>query len=110
ICDAGKIGLFHSKSWRQLKGGAAERPCPGSLFPDGVAGAADGADDVGHAPAVDRLAQPPDMHVDRALVDIDGLAPDVVEQLCAREDAAGMPHHEFQELELRRPKLDLAFL
>src|SRR5690606_36503754 len=72
-----------------------------------VAGAAHSADDVGHAAIVDRLAQPPDMHIDRALVDIDRLAPDIVEQVGAREDAAGMPHHKFKQAEFGRPQPDL---
>src|SRR5262245_51377114 len=76
--------------------------CEGSssALADRIAGAADGADHVGHAAVVDRLAQPPDMHVDCALVDVDRLAPDIVEQLAAREDAAGMLHHELEQAEL----------
>ena len=44
-----------------------------------VAGAAHGADRVGHLAAVDGLAQPADMHVDGALIDVDLRAPDAVE-------------------------------
>ena len=50
------------------------------------------------------------MHVDGAFVDIDRLAPDIVEQLAAREHASGMAHHEFQQPEFRRPELDLVLL
>lgn len=46
-----------------------------------IARTADGADHVWHPAAVYRLAEPADMHVDSPLVDIDGFAPDLVEQL-----------------------------
>ena len=46
-----------------------------------IARPAHGADRISHAPAIDRLAQPADMHVHGALVDIDFAAPDAVEQL-----------------------------
>src|SRR5690606_37327484 len=72
-----------------------------------VTRAANGADDVAVAAAVDGLAQPADMDVDGALVDIDRLAPDIVEQLPAREDAAGVAHHEFEQAEFGRPELYL---
>ena len=62
---------------------------PFELLVEGVAGAADGADRVAAAAAVERAAQAADVHVDGALVDIDVVAPDAVEQLLAREDAAG---------------------
>src|SRR3712207_7791192 len=42
-----------------------------SRFVERVARAAHGPDRIRTARAVDRLAQAPDMHVDRALVDID---------------------------------------
>src|SRR5262249_27740996 len=54
-----------------------------------VAGAADGADRIGIVTAVERLAQPADMDVDGALVDIDFAAPHAVEKLFAREHATG---------------------
>ena len=60
------------------------------------------------AAAVERLAQPADMHVHGALVDIDVAAPDAVEQLLAREDAAGALHQEFEQPEFGRPEPDLA--
>src|SRR5262249_59761756 len=59
-----------------------------------VAGAPHGADRIGFLTAVERLAQPADMDVDRALVDIDLAAPHAVEQLLAREHAARPLHHE----------------
>ncbi len=48
-----------------------------------IAGAADGADRVGVVATVDRLAQAADMDIHGALIDIDFVAPDAVEQLLA---------------------------
>src|SRR5262249_39205509 len=73
-----------------------------------VAGAAHGADRVGGAPAIESLAQPPDVHVDRTFVDVDVAAPDPVEQLLARKYAARALHQEFQETKLGRAERDLA--
>ena len=53
-----------------------------------------------------RLAQPADMDVDGALVDIDVAAPDAVEQLLAREHAARALHQEFQQAIFGRPEID----
>jgi hypothetical protein len=44
------------------------------------------------------------MHVDRARLDIDVVAPDRVQQLLARKDAAGMLEQEAQQAEFRRPE------
>src|SRR5918993_3062507 len=79
----------------------------GKRLVEGVAGASKGADRVGAARSADRLAQAPDMHVDGALVDIDVAAPHAVEELLAREDAAGALHQELQELELGRAEMEL---
>ena len=46
------------------------------------------------------------MHVDGARLDIDILAPHRVEQLLAREDAAGMLHEVAQQAELGRAEMD----
>ena len=46
------------------------------------------------------------MHVDGARLDIDVLAPHRVEQLLAREDAAGMLHEVAQQAELGRAEMD----
>src|SRR5450756_2815435 len=62
-----------------------------------IAGPAHGTDRVGHVAAIDRLAQPADMHVHGALVDIDIAAPDAVEQLLAREHPARALHQELQQ-------------
>ena len=62
-----------------------------------VARAAHGADRVGLAAAVERLAQPADVDVDGALVDIDLGAPHRVEQLGAREHPARPLHQELQQ-------------
>src|SRR6516225_1588312 len=45
---------------------------------------------------LERLAQPPDMHVDGALLHVDVAAPDTVEQLIARVDALGVRHEELE--------------
>src|SRR5260370_41379961 len=73
-----------------------------------VAGAAHGADRVLLAAGVERLAQAADVDVDGALVDIDVAAPDAVEQLLAREHAAGMFEEEFQQAIFGRAEIDLA--
>src|SRR5712672_2063807 len=73
-----------------------------------IAGAAHGADRVRHAAAVERLAQASDVDVDRALVDIDIAAPDLVEQLLAREDAAWVFQQELEQAKLGRPERHLA--
>src|SRR5436305_3440619 len=64
---------------------------------EGVARAAHGADGINLVVAVERLAQAPDMHVDRALINIDVRAPHPVEQLLAREDAAWPLHQELEQ-------------
>ena len=61
-----------------------------------VAGAAHGADRVLLTAGVEQFAQPPDMYVHGALVDIDIAAPDAVEQLLTREHAAGMLQEKFE--------------
>src|SRR5215212_1687502 len=50
-----------------------------------ITGAPHGAYRILFAGGVEQLAQAPDMHIDRALVDIDVAAPDAVEQLLAAE-------------------------
>src|SRR5579863_1489950 len=71
-----------------------------------VAGAAHRADRVLLAAGIEQFAQTPDVHVDRALVDIDVAAPDAVEQLLAREHAAGMLEEEFEQAIFGRPEID----
>src|SRR5260221_129680 len=71
-----------------------------------VAGAAHGADGVVVVAAVERLAQPPDMNVDGALVDVDVAAPDTVEKLLAGKDAAGALHEEFKQAIFGRSEID----
>src|SRR5262245_47960160 len=77
-------------------------------FVEGIAGATHGPDGIGRTPAVERTTQPPDMHVDGALVDIDVAAPDAVEQLLAGIDAARVLHQEFEQPELGRTEVYLA--
>ena len=71
-----------------------------------IAGAANGADRILLAARVEQLAQPPDMHVHGALIDIDVAAPDAVEQLLAAEDAAGMLEEKFQQAIFGRAEVD----
>src|SRR5262245_61530582 len=70
-----------------------------------IARGADGADDVGVVLAVQRHAQAADMDVDGACLDIDVLAPHRIEQLLAREYAAGMLHEMAQQAELGGPEM-----
>ena len=51
----------------------------------------------------EHLAQPPDVHVHGALLDVDVAAPDPVDELAAGEHALGMAHEEVQQAELGRP-------
>src|ERR1700675_4541677 len=73
-----------------------------------VAGAAHGADRILLAAGIEQLAQAADVDVDGALVDIDVAAPDAVEQLLAREHAAGMLEEELQQAIFGRAEIDLA--
>src|ERR1700737_1015335 len=73
-----------------------------------VPSAAHGADEVGRAGEIDRLAQAADVDVDGACLDIDVMAPHLVEQLLAREDAAGMLHEEAQQAELGGAEMNRA--
>src|SRR3982751_5955975 len=84
---AGSSGSPRETDLRHRREALVERiPCP-----------ADGADRVGFAAAVDGLAQPADMHIHGALVDIDVVAPHAVEQLLARIDTAGVAHQIFEQ-------------
>src|SRR5260370_8850329 len=71
-----------------------------------VAGAAYGADRILLAARVEQFAQPADMHIHGALVDIDVAAPDAVEQLLAAEHPARMLQKEFQQPVLGRAEID----
>ena len=75
---------------------------------EGIAGAAHGADRILFAGVRQGLAQPPDMHVDRALVDFRRKPPDAVEQLRAREHAAGLLHQMFEQAKFGRPQMHVA--
>src|ERR1700719_765709 len=66
---------------------------------EGVTGAANGADRVGGAAAIKRLAQASDMDVDGALVDVDVAAPDTIEQLLARKHPARVLHQGVEQAE-----------
>src|SRR5262245_46112562 len=73
---------------------------------EGVAGAAHGANRVGLVAAIECLAQPPNMDVDGALVDIDVRAPDSVEQLLTREHPARPLHQELEQPVFGRAEVD----
>src|SRR5271163_1921991 len=77
-------------------------------FVEGVAGAANGADRIAFPAARERLAQPPDVNVDGAFVDLRRLPPNRIEQLGAREHPAGLFEQIFEEPELRRAEVDVA--
>src|SRR4249919_2359354 len=73
---------------------------------EGVTGLAHSADRVSHLAAVDRLAQPADMHIDGTFVDVDVRTPDPVEQLLAGKYAARTLHQKFQQAVFGRPQID----
>src|SRR5258708_33230468 len=87
---------------------AALRLSLGEAIVEGVAGTTHGADRILLAAGIEQLAQPADVDVDGALVDIDVAAPDAVEQLLAREHAAGMLEEEFEQAIFGRAEIDLA--
>src|SRR6185369_5130050 len=77
------------------------------LFIEFVAYAANGEHPLGLAVVLfDRLAEPPDMHVDRSRIDENVAAPDAVEKLVARQHAIGVLHQKAQKLKLlqREPR------
>src|SRR5690348_13359329 len=71
-----------------------------------VTGSTHGADEILVAAFVQRLAQAADMDVDGAQLDLGIAAPHRIEQLLAREDAAGPLEEEAQQAELRRAEMD----
>jgi hypothetical protein len=72
-----------------------------------IAGRAHGADRIHLGIAIERTAQATDVHIDGASLDVDIRTPDRIEQLLAREDAAGVLHEVFEQAEFRRPEMDL---
>src|SRR6185295_20225924 len=66
------------------------------------------SDRIRGAATIERAPQPPDMHIDGALIDIDIASPHAVEQLLARVDAARALHQEFEQAEFGRPEMHLA--
>src|SRR5438874_5859250 len=64
-------------------GRKARRRGDGELAAEAITDAAHRLEKVLVARGLERLAEPPDMHVDRALLDVDVVAPDLVEQLRA---------------------------
>ena len=58
------------------------------------------------AERLEREAQAPDVNVDGALLDVDVVAPDLVEQLRARVHALGPRQEEAQQPELGRTECD----
>src|SRR6202051_2563693 len=71
-----------------------------------VARAAHGADRILLTTRIEQFTQPSDMHVHRALIDIDVAAPDAVEQLLAAEHAARMLQEKFQQPVFGRSEID----
>src|SRR5258706_667223 len=66
---------------------------------EAIAHATYGFEKILVARRLQRLAQAPDVHVDSALLDVHVVAPDLVEQLGARVDAARVRHEEAQHAE-----------
>src|SRR5262249_1616579 len=62
-----------------------------------IAGAAHGADRIGVVAAIESLAQPADVDIDGALVDVNLAAPHAVEQLLAGEHASRTLHQELEQ-------------
>src|SRR3954451_20508644 len=82
------------------------RLCLFEAIIQGISGASHGADRILLAGGIEQFSQPSDMNIDRALVDVDVAAPDVVEQLLAAEYAAGVLQEEFQQAILGRSEVD----
>src|SRR5262249_39165500 len=94
-------------AWRVARADCALRALAEPVV-ERVAGATHGADRIDVVAAIERLAQPPDVDVDGALVDVDLAAPDPVEQLLAREHAAGPLHQKLEQAIFGRPEIDRA--
>ena len=86
---------------RRCRRSAAE-PASSLVELEHVARAAHGAHRIGLVAADQRLAQPTDMDIDGALVDIGVAAPDAVEQLRARQHPPRALQQEFEQPELGR--------
>src|SRR3989338_10801262 len=65
-----------------------------------------GVIDTGFLHRAESLAQTANMHVNRALFQIDIAAPDLVLDMVATEDLFLVRHEEFQQLELCGPHVD----
>src|ERR1700679_3397547 len=77
-------------------------------FVEGVAGSADGSDGIAFAAAGERLAQAPDVDVDRAFVDLRRLAPHAVQEVRARKPPPRFLKKIFEQPEPGRPEVDAA--
>src|SRR5918911_297850 len=73
----------------------------GSSGAQAVAGTAHRVDQAIVSGGMERLAQAPDVHVDRAFLNIDVIAPHLVEELRPRVDAARVREQKMQQAELR---------
>src|SRR3970040_871519 len=67
-----------------------------------IAGAADRANQLVVAERRQRFAETANVHVDRALLDIDVAAPDAVEELRAAVNAIGMQHDKLEQAKFGR--------
>src|SRR4051812_17421943 len=70
-----------------------------------IACRANGADGIARTLDVHGLAQPADMHVNRARLDIDVRAPHRIQELLAAEHPARMLDEVIEQLVLRRPQM-----
>src|SRR5690242_1705100 len=76
-------------------------------FVERITGGSDGANRVAFASGIERLAQPSDMHIDGACLDVNVRAPDCIKQLLAAEDTPRMLDQVVQQLELSRTEMNV---
>src|SRR5689334_20250112 len=81
-------------------GPVARGPRRNGLVDESIAAAANRLDHSVGAKWLERNAQPPDVHVDRSLFDVDVIAPDEIEQLRATVHALRPRHEQAQESKL----------
>src|SRR5258708_37908700 len=89
-------GIYYAAALLRLSEPVVER----------IAGAAHGADRILLLARVEQFAQPPDVHIHGAFVDIDVAAPDAVEQLLAAEHPARMLQKKLQQPVFGRSEID----
>ena len=88
----------------------ASATSPGVAFgsSEAIAAAANRLDHSRFAVRFERQAQAANMHVDGPLLDIDMVAPDLIEQLRARMDALRPRHQKAKQPEFSRSEVDIS--